>query len=100
MDAAIRRERKYQITRLNRGDYLLPSNDGRTLWRIYSYEEDGSAETYQGRVIKGTFWANARRPMPREGVAVGDLLDWSDWEFWAGPFDSRSEAIEEALRVV
>lgn len=91
--------RKYAMTRLARGDYLLPSNDGRTLWRIYTYEEDGSAENYQGRVVKGTFWACARRPMPRGGAFVGELLEWSDWDFWAGPFESRSEAIEEAIRV-
>ena len=36
-------ERKYQMTRISAGDYLLPSNDGKTLWRICAYEEDGSA---------------------------------------------------------
>jgi hypothetical protein len=32
------------MTRLRRGDYLLPSNDGATLWRLTSYVEgDGLA---------------------------------------------------------
>ena len=36
-------ERKYVITKLREGDYLLPSNDAQTIWRLASHEEDGSA---------------------------------------------------------
>ena len=102
------RERKYAMTRLGRGDYLLPSNDAQTLWRVYAYEEDGSA-TYQTefipgkgpsgpeRVLRGRFWALARRPMPEMGFLVSDLFEWDDWQFWAGPLQSREQAIRYAL---
>jgi hypothetical protein len=74
------------------------SNDGSTLWRIYTYEEDGSAEYSDGTKLVGKFWACARRPIPAEGVPIDDLLAWSAWEFWAGPLNSRKDAIAEALR--
>jgi hypothetical protein len=97
-DRALVTERKYVLTRISAGDYLLPSNDGSTLWRIYTYEEDGSAEYSDGTKLVGKFWACARRPIPAEGVPIDDLLAWSAWEFWAGPLNSRKDAIAEALR--
>ena len=57
-------ERKYAMTRLGKGDYLLPSNDARWLLRIATYEEDGSAEYGDGKPVVGTFWAVYRRLMP------------------------------------
>jgi len=102
-------ERKYQMTRLRKGDYLLPSNDAETLWRIATYQEDGTA-TYQteftpgkgpsGReyVLRGTFWALYKRPMPKAGQLI-DLEAWGDeWEFWAGPLPTRDSAIRAAMR--
>jgi hypothetical protein len=51
-------ERRFQMTRLRAGDYLLPDNDGRTLWRIARYEErDGSLTRGDGTVVNGDFWA-------------------------------------------
>lgn len=100
--------RKYTMTRLGKGDYLLPSNDAKTLWRVYAYEEDGTA-TYQTEftpgkgptgpeyVLRGRFWALARRPMPDMGFFVSDLFEWDDWEFWAGPLQTREQAIRYAL---
>lgn len=96
-------ERKYQMTRMGAGDYLLPSNDGQTLWRIYRYEEYGSlsyAKPGGGYTeVRGWFWACARRPMPKEWLSFEELRDWSDieWEFYSGPLSSRREAIEETL---
>lgn len=92
--------RKYALTRIGKGDYLLPSNDGTRLWRIYSYEEDGSAEWSDGTKIKGTFWACARHvdPLPSIRHTV-DWLDWTnDWEPWAMIQRTRQDAIAEALR--
>lgn len=95
-------DRKYQMTRLAKGDYLLPSNDAQTLWRIYTYEEEGSlVESLPDgteRAVRGVFWACARRPMPKPGELV-DLEGWDgEWEFWAGPLPTRADAISEALR--
>ncbi len=95
--------RKYALTRLQAGDYLFPGNDGSTLWRVYTYEEDGSL--YRGeRQVKGKFWATAkfRGTVDEAQRLLGDdpdvLLDWGEWEFWAGPLRSRAEAIAEAVR--
>lgn len=92
-------QRKYALIRVSSGDYLLPSNDQRWLWRIYTYEEDGSL--FRGeRQVKGRFWACARRPMPPESAILDeDFLGWGDWEFWAGPLNTRTAAIDEAMHV-
>jgi len=96
-------ERKYALTRISSGDYFLPANDGSKLWRIYTYEEDGSL--YSGdRQVKGKFWAVARsRGTVDEAQRLlqsdpDTLLDWGEWEFWAGPLRTRNEAIQEAIR--
>ena len=98
-------ERRYQMTRLAKGDYLLPSNDLQTLWRISSYEEDGSAigtradgTEYE---ITGTFWQAARYVVPLQEVDVDRLVeDVDDWERWSVAYHmerSRAAAIEAAL---
>lgn len=98
-------ERKYQMIRLGAGDYLLPSNDAQTLWRIYSYQEDGSLwHSEYGKPDKqvvGMFWAVAKwnRGFP-EVMAFFDreFLEWDNWDFCAGPLLTRREAIGEAMR--
>lgn len=98
-------ERKYQMVRVGEGDYLLPSNDGKTLWRIYTYEEDGTAEVSadgkKWRTLKGTFWSNARCNVPLKDVdpQSPDLLDWSNWTTWSATMTTRKVAIQDALRV-
>jgi hypothetical protein len=89
--------RKYAMTRVKTGDYLLPSNDAKTLWRIRTYEEDGLAETMDGRKLTGVFWGLWRRPFPRPG-ALFDLEAWDEWELWAAPLEKRQDAIDEAMR--
>lgn len=94
--------RKYAMTRLAKGDYLLPSNDAKTLWRIYTYEEEGSLvhvmPDRSERAVVGTFWALAKRPMPSMQDIDIDVAEWDGWEFWAGPLNSRRAAIDEAMR--
>lgn len=96
-------DRKYQMTRLRKGDYLLPSNDGGTLWRLATYEEDGGAENWQGRTITGTYWAlwkwDGGFPTGDQLAASIEANDWTRWQFWAGPLSSRQSAIVEALQV-
>lgn len=101
--SAVVAERKYAMTRIAEGDYLLPSNDGQTLWRIYRYREEGSlsyAKPGGGyREVRGMFWACARQPFPPSGtIEWDDLGGWEGWEFHAGPFNTRQQAIDEALR--
>lgn len=84
--------RRFTLVHMSAGDYLLSSNDRRTLWRIYTYDEDGSLEG-----VKGRFWAAARRPMPKPDEIV-DLEEWDEWEHYAAPLKTRLEAISYALR--
>lgn len=101
-------ERRYQMIRVAAGDYLLPDNELRTIWRIYSYTEDGSAEwgpdehgTYHK--ILGKFWAAARYTKPfaaalRTERFDDDLLDWNMWETWETTLPTRAAAVAAALR--
>jgi hypothetical protein len=49
-------EREYALKRYDRGVYLLVGNSERTAYLIRCYEEDGSAQTSDGRVIVGNRW--------------------------------------------
>jgi hypothetical protein len=93
-------ERKYVMVKLSAGDWLLVSNDGLTIWRLYAYLEDGSLESYDGKPVKGRFWAAARRPLgafDAEVAARGDYLAWDKWDTWAALLPTRAEAIAAAL---
>jgi hypothetical protein len=95
------------MTRMG-GAWLLPSNDGQTLWRIHSYQEDGSAQWQDERgrwhTVTGTFWATARRPLPtdadldRYDTEDDFVWDYDAWEERSQGHRSRREAIEETLR--
>lgn len=104
-------QRRYALTKLNKGDYLLPGNDAKSVWRISQYEEDGSLERGDdGTVVIGTFWQVARLadPVLLSRVILGnidhddmELLDgWSVWEIADGPLSTRKAAIESALRMM
>jgi hypothetical protein len=87
-------DRKYQMTRVRRGDYLLPSNDAQTLYRIHAYHEDGSAG------FTGTFWGVMRWPdgMPTDAdVQHEDFLDWDRWREVSWGHRSRAAAIKDVL---
>lgn len=96
-------QRVYAMTKIGPGDYLLPSNDATTLFRIYTYQEDGSAEFVarpgaKPKPLVGTFWAIARRPFPNLDADPSELLSWGGgWEFAGGPYRTRAQAIEAAL---
>ncbi len=94
-------ERKYAMTRIGPGDYLLPANDGATLWRIYSYEEDGSAERMDGSKVLGTFWMAAKfdTRVAQNDLLPYDFLEWHRWEPWTSTLTTRREAIKAALAV-
>lgn len=81
--------RKYQLTKVRSGDWLLPSNDGRWLFRLYS-GNDG--------------WEVYRMVMPTTDAELDALADdvqrdeWAEWEYRDGPLSSRADAIDAALR--
>jgi hypothetical protein len=105
-------QRRYALMRVEKGDYLLPSNDAKTLWRISSYFENGSlsVRTDEGeKVIKGTFWQCERYV----GLAATEM-DWTEqqlpddvldpdqrdryWRTWEWLLPTRAAAIDSALR--
>jgi hypothetical protein len=106
MAAAV--ERKYQMVRVGAGDYLLPSNDGLTLWRIHRYHENGSLEISVGdgktKKVVGDFWACHRMPMPDPDDPAkwpGDeeLTEWPGaWKEYAWGYVKRQDAITDALK--
>lgn len=87
------------MTRISAGDYLLPSNDGQTLWRIYRYtDEYVDGETGRDRRLKCWGTAKFRRPI-ETALDVDDLLDWEYWDHWA-TYLTRAEAVEAAATKV
>lgn len=99
-------ERKYALTRLNAGDYLLPSNDGTTLLRVSSYVEDGSGGNYiagKWTPVVGTFWNCYRfigTMTEAERILIDDpdtLLDWDEWREIECGLRTRKEAIQSGL---
>jgi hypothetical protein len=92
-------ERLYAMTKLGAGDWLLPGNDGQTLWRIRSYDEDGSAVRGDGTPVIGTFWAVYRFRYPLERLSSEpDVWEsesaWIECEFG---HRRRADAITAAL---
>lgn len=88
-------QRKYALTKVGKGDWLLPSNDGRTIWRIAQYEDGpshGLIDWPRDERVWGVWkWTG-------HGDAV-DPDEWADWEMWIGTLTTRATAIEEALSV-
>jgi hypothetical protein len=84
--------RRYVMTRVTAGDYLLPSNDGTVLWRLtrITLHRDPLEDGWYVRRFNG--W------LPADGPAPPDLLEPHMWETWDGPYDRRSEAVRAALR--
>ncbi len=88
--------RKYAMTRVAAGDYLMPSNDASKLWRLMRYTEDGSAHLDDGTPVTGEFWGVWRW----RGTMHDTLtLEMYEWDMWAQGFRTRAEAEQEALRM-
>lgn len=89
-------ERKYALTKIAAGDYLLPSNDARTLWRFRQYE-DGPSHGLEVDWADRKFWRVERW---HEEIAPFDRVDIESFDRWicaADMFESRREAIEWAM---
>jgi len=88
-------ERIYALTRVTAGDYIVPSNDGRTLWRVYRYYEDGSASYGDDTPLRGWFWsvASYAELFPVERLPL-DFLEWEHWETHETLLASRKDALD------
>ena len=94
-------ERKYALIKIKPGDYFLPSNDGRTLWRITSYEDGPSSGLDWPR--DRTLWQLWRWEGDPALFEAGDLatieLAIEDWDRWAteeSSLETRRDAIRQA----
>lgn len=95
-------DRKWRMTRLKAGDWLLPSNDRSTVFRISTYE-DGESYGLEG-VKDRTYWGVWHWPKPLKQLAASDPWGYDpfdDWDAWVQIGHScatRQEAIDAALR--
>lgn len=95
-------ERKYTLTLVQSGSYLLPSNDARTLWHIYRFEDGRS---YGLDEPDRMWWACAMYRGTIEQAQAAVVRDMEDlgyisgrnWRETASYMRKRSEAIEAAL---
>lgn len=96
-------ERKWRMTRLGPGDYLLPSNDEADMYRIWKYD-DGRACGLMDGPKWITRWAVSVLPMTRLRQEIADKMlctpenMWNlDWQEIAANFHTRREAIDFAV---
>lgn len=94
-------KRKYALIKVGQGYYVCPSNDMKTLWRFYSYQEDGSLYRHNAitgkhatRPTLGTFWRAEYTPMPTNLDLTDDELMDMHWVCYADICKTRKEAIE------
>jgi hypothetical protein len=98
-------ERLWQMTRLGAGDYLLPSNDRQTLWRIRKYQErDGTLTRGDGSVVNGDFWSlhgwkHTTPPAEYQFDEYERLTDWHNWAEVACMMPTRKACIDYALEL-
>lgn len=92
-------ERKYALRKLGVGDYLLLSNDGRTLWRLHRYQ-DGPSYGLEDMPRDRWFWRAFSWPKPLAKDTRLDAFDVDDLSRWreeATMLSTRQEAIDCAL---
>jgi hypothetical protein len=92
-------ERKYALAKIEAGDWLLPGNDGKTLWRLVK-SEDGPSYGLDPDTFPDDFtvwlaykWEGRGRPETEDDL----LLDGVQWSCHIQE-SSREEAIQAALR--
>lgn len=90
-------ERKYAMTKIAPGDWLLPSNDAETIWRIAVYQ-DGPSSGLDCFDRDRDFWGCWYWRDELDSSVPIDATDWDRWEFYAGLHNTRAEAMQTALR--
>lgn len=89
-------ERKFQMVRLSAGDWLLPDNDERTLWRIQRYD-DGADYGLDVAFASRSFWRLMRcRYEIGEDIDITEDAAWVEVHSW---LPTRQAAIDSALQV-
>lgn len=91
-------ERKYTISKVGTGDYLLPSNDAQTIWRIVRYM-DGPSSGLETMKRDREFWGLWRWTDTTGPGSFVDTGSWDRWELQEGLIATRSEAIRTALQL-
>ena len=89
-------ERRFALRKLRAGDWLLPSNDGKTLYRLIAVTEGPSSGIDAWRRDR-TVWEVWRwpRPLPVRDVRTDSMDGWQEVEIM---LRTRREAIARALR--
>lgn len=82
--------RYYSMTKIGAGDWLVPSNDRATVYRITSYEDGRAYGLDRGPEVV-TRWHVRRADAGAH--AVGDPRDW-DWSDVEQGYWSRKEALD------
>jgi hypothetical protein len=88
-------QRKYALTRFSAGDYVFPSNDRQTVWRIMVYE-DGPSHGLEGMSRDRRFWGVWKWSGDPQFI---DLSAIDRWEMMDGSYETRREAIHAALKM-
>jgi hypothetical protein len=91
----VKTERKYQLIKVAAGDWILPDNDGETVWRLRSYIDGPSMGLNLDHDI--TLWGYSKWTGRRTALDADDILDPDNWEYWDGNHRTRAEAIQAAL---
>jgi hypothetical protein len=88
-------ERSFSLVRLSEGggDWLLPDNDEKTLWRLRLYGE----ETRRGTVQRWGIWC-WRFEIEEAPHRPPNVADEDEWKHVRGSLKSRAEAIKAALK--
>lgn len=85
-------ERVWRMRRLGPGDYILPSNDLQTLWRICKEAQPDGDDTWD------LFRWRKPAPIIEEDVALAIVEDdWTDWSCAMSGLRTRAAAVEEAI---
>lgn len=92
-------ERRYALIKIKAGDYLLPANDGKTLWRVKTYE-DGPSHGLMDMERDQMFWGVWRwEGNPIVGtIDVEEIVEIDRWRMVATHHRTRRQAIDAALR--
>ncbi len=97
MTAQLTPERKYALTKIATGDYLLPSNDAANIYRISSYT-DGPSMGLEDWPRDRTVWILRRwTGEVGPGCFVDTSADSERWEEVETCIPTRREAINTAL---